>query len=298
MVATTRTIGKPSVKRRPEKSRRLWLRFRRNRLAVAALCFIIVEAAVAIFAPWLAPYDPYKGDFTATWQTPNSLHWLGTDDLGRDVLSRLIYGARISISVGVLSQLVIALVGLPLGALAGLKGGWFDYAMMRIIDVFSSLPAMLFYVLLMVALGAGFGNLILAMAATGWIGIARLMRGQVLSLKETDYVRAARAMGGGTRHILQTHILRNAMSPVIVALALGIPGAMFAEAGLSFLGLGIPSPQASWGQMIGMYQAYIRTAWHLTVFPSAVLAVTMLAWFLLGDGIRDALGTSGSGDAG
>jgi len=297
MEATERTIGQPFVKKRPRRSSLFWLRFRRNRLAVAALCFIIVEVAVALFAPWIAPYDPYRGDFTATWQTPNSLHWLGTDDLGRDVLSRLIYGARISVSVGVLSQLVIALVGLPVGALAGLKGGWFDYALMRIIDVFSSLPSMLFYVLLMVALGAGFGNLILAMAATGWIGIARLVRGQVLSLKETDYVRASRAMGGGTRHIMQTHLMRNLTTPVIVALALGIPGAMFTEAGLSFLGLGIPSPQASWGQMIGMYQAYIRTAWHLTVFPSAVLAVTMLAWFLLGDGIRDALGTSIRGDA-
>ncbi|MBA3241260.1 MAG: ABC transporter permease [Acidobacteria bacterium] len=297
MEATERTIGQPFVKKRPRRSSLFWLRFRRNRLAVAALCFIIVEVAVALFAPWIAPYDPYRGDFTATWQTPNSLHWLGTDDLGRDVLSRLIYGARISVSVGVLSQLVIALVGLPVGALAGLKGGWFDYALMRIIDVFSSLPSMLFYVLLMVALGAGFGNLILAMAATGWIGIARLVRGQVLSLKETDYVRASRAMGGGTRHIMQTHLMRNLTTPVIVALALGIPGAMFTEAGLSFLGLGIPSPQASWGQMIGMYQAYIRTAWHLTVFPSAVLAVTMLAWFLLGDGIRDALGTSVRGDA-
>lgn len=297
MAATAHTIDQPSVKKRPKKSHLFWLRFRRDRLAVAALCFITVEVAVAIFAPWVAPYDPYQGDFTATWQTPNGLHWLGTDDLGRDVLSRLIYGARISVSVGVLSQLVIALVGLPVGALAGLKGGWLDYVVMRIIDVLSSLPAMLFYVLLMVALGAGFGNLILAMAATGWIGIARLVRGQVLSLKETDYVRASRAMGGGTRHIMQTHILRNATSPVIVALALGIPGAMFAEAGLSFLGLGIPSPQASWGQMIGLYQPYIRTAWHLTVFPSAVLAVTMLAWFLLGDGIRDALGTSVRGGA-
>jgi ABC-type dipeptide/oligopeptide/nickel transport system permease subunit len=292
MAATELTKEQPPLKKRPKKSRLFWLRFRRDRLAVAALCFITVEVLVAICAPWVAPYDPYRGDFTATWQTPNSLHWLGTDDLGRDVLSRLIYGARISVSVGVLSQLVIALVGLPVGALAGLKGGLVDYAVMRIIDVLSSLPAMLFYVLLMVALGAGFGNLILAMTATGWIGIARLVRGQVLSLKETDYVRASRAMGGGTRHIMRTHLLRNAMTPVIVALALGIPGAMFAEAGLSFLGLGIPSPQASWGQMIGMYQPYIRTAWHLTVFPSAVLAVTMLAWFLLGDGIRDALDTS------
>jgi ABC-type dipeptide/oligopeptide/nickel transport system permease subunit len=298
MAAAASTTDRSPAKKRPKKTRLFWLRFRRNRVAVAALCFIIVEVTVALFAPWVAPYDPYQGDFTATWQTPNRLHWLGTDDLGRDVLSRLIYGARVSVSVGILSQLVIALVGLPVGALAGLKGGWIDYAVMRIIDVLSSLPAMLFYVLLMVALGAGFGNLILAMAATGWIGMARLVRGQVLSLKETDYVRAARAMGGGTRHVMHTHLLRNATTPVIVALALGIPGAMFAEAGLSFLGLGIPSPQASWGQMIGMYQAYIRTAWHLTVFPSAVLAVTMLAWFLLGDGIRDALSTSVRSGAG
>jgi ABC-type dipeptide/oligopeptide/nickel transport system permease subunit len=283
------------LKHRPRPLRLFWLRFKGNKLAVAALCFIIIEVAVALCAHWLAPYDPYQGDFAATWQTPNSQHWLGTDDLGRDVLSRLIYGARISISVGVLSQLAIALVGLPIGALAGLRGGPVDYVLMRIIDVLSSLPVMLFYILLMVALGAGFGNLIIAMTATGWIGMARLVRGQVLSLKETDYVRAARAMGGGTRHIITTHLLRNAMTPVIVSLALGIPGAMFAEAGLSFLGLGIPSPQASWGQMIGMYQAYIRTAWHLTVFPSIVLAVTMLAWFLLGDGIREALDTSTHG---
>lgn len=277
---------------KPSGLRFFWLRFRRNKLAVVALCFIVFQIAIAIAAPWIAPYNPYQGDFSATWQTPNRLHWLGTDDLGRDVFSRLLYGARISISVGILSQLTIALIGLPIGAISGLKGGWLDYVIMRVIDVLSSLPALLFYILLMVALGAGFGNLILAMAMTGWIGLARLVRGQVLSLKETDYVRASRAMGGGTRHIIKTHLLRNVMTPVIVTLALGIPGAMLAEAGLSFLGLGIPSPYASWGQMIGMYQAYIRTAWHLTVFPSIVLAVTMLAWFVFGDGIRDALDTS------
>lgn len=295
MAATAHTAHQLPVKKRPKRLYLFWLRFRGKRIGVVALCFIIFEVAVALLAPWIAPYDPYQGDFTATWQKPNSLHWLGTDDLGRDVLSRLIYGARVSISIGVLSQLAIAVVGLPVGALAGLRGGWLDYIVMRVIDVLSSLPALLLYILLMVALGAGFGNLIIAMTATGWIGMARLVRGQVLSLKETDYVRASRAMGGGTWHIMTRHLLRNAMTPVIVALALGIPGAMFAEAGLSFLGLGIPSPQASWGQMIGMYQAYIRTAWHLTVFPSAVLALTMLAWFLLGDSIREALDNSTAG---
>lgn len=268
---------------------RFWRRFARNKLAVVALVFIIFQIIVAVFAPYIAPYNPYKGDFLATWETPNRLHWLGTDDLGRDVLSRLLYGARISLSVGVLSQLAIALVGVPLGALAGLKGGLIDYILMRVIDVLSSLPTILFYILLMIALGAGFWNLIIAMTLTGWIGIARLVRGQVLSLKKTDYVRASRAMGGNTFYIFRKHILRNVMSPVIVSIALGIPAAMFAEAGLSFLGLGVPAPEVSWGQMIGMYQPYIRTAWHLTVFPAVILAFTMLAWFLLADQIRNAL---------
>ena len=292
MAINSETINQIQIAPRANSLARFWRRFARNKLAVIAFCFIIFQIILAVAAPYIAPYDPYKGDFLATWETPNRLHWLGTDDLGRDVLSRLLYGARISISVGVLSQLAIAFVGVPIGALAGLKGGWLDYVVMRVIDVLSSLPTILFYILLMVALGAGFWNLILAMTLTGWIGIARLVRGQVLSLKKTDFIRASRAMGAGNWYIVKKHILRNVMTPVIVSMALGIPGAMFAEAGLSFLGLGIPAPQASWGQMIGLYQAYIRTAWHLTVFPSIVLALTMLAWFLFADGVRDALDTS------
>ena len=285
-------INKISAKPKPNNLRLLWRRFARNKLSVIAFFFIILQIIIAVAASYIAPYNPYKGDFLATWETPNRLHWLGTDDLGRDVLSRLLYGARISISIGILSQLAIALVGIPVGAIAGLKGGWFDYVVMRVIDVLSSLPTILFYILLMIALGAGFWNLILAMTLTGWIGIARLVRGQVLSLKKTDFIRASRAMGAGNWYIIKKHILRNVMTPIIVSIALGIPGAMFAEAGLSFLGLGIPSPQASWGQMVGMYQAYIRTAWHLTVFPSITLALTMLAWFLFADGIREALDTN------
>ena len=290
-------INKATINEIPRKPKfnnlRLFRRrFARNKLSVIAFYFIVFQVILAIAAPYIAPFDPYRGDFLATWETPNAVHWLGTDDLGRDVLSRLLYGARVSISIGVLSQLAIALIGIPVGAIAGIRGGWFDYVLMRIIDVLSSLPTILFYILLMVALGAGFWNLILAMTLTGWIGIARLVRGQVLSLKKTDFIRASRAMGAGNRYIIKKHILRNVMTPVIVSIALGIPGAMFAEAGLSFLGLGIPAPQASWGQMIGMYQSYIRTAWHLTVFPSIILALTMLAWFLVADGIRDALDTN------
>jgi ABC-type dipeptide/oligopeptide/nickel transport system permease subunit len=287
--ATIKTIpSKPPA----HKILRFWRRFVRNKFAAIALFFIIFQIVLAVFASYLAPYDPYKGDFMATWETPNYLHWLGTDDLGRDVLSRLLYGARISISVGILSQLAVAIVGVPVGAIAGLKGGKLDFVVMRVIDVLSSLPTILFYILLMVALGAGFWNLILAMTLTGWIGIARLVRGQVLSLKKMDFIRASRSMGASNFYILKKHLLRNVMSQVIVAMAIGIPNAMFAEAGLSFLGLGIPAPSASWGQMIGMYQPYIRTAWHLTLFPAIVLALTMLAWFLVADGIREAFDVS------
>lgn len=293
--ATSQTIP---AKPRTHKLMRFWRRFAKNKLAAVALVFIIFQIILAIFASYLATYNPYKGDFLATWETPNYLHWLGTDDLGRDVLSRLLYGARISISVGILSQLAVAIVGVPVGAIAGLKGGWLDYIVMRVIDVLSSLPTILFYILLMVALGAGFWNLILAMTLTGWIGVARLVRGQVLSLKKTDFIRASRSMGASDYYILKKHLLKNVMSQVIVAMAIGIPNAMFAEAGLSFLGLGIPAPSASWGQMIGMYQPYIRTAWHLTLFPSIVLALTMLAWFLVADGIRNALDISAQTNGG
>jgi ABC-type dipeptide/oligopeptide/nickel transport system permease subunit len=291
-VINAASINKISVIPKSNNLRLFWRRFALNKLAVIPFFFIVLQVIIAVAAPYIAPYNPYKGDFLATWETPNRLHWLGTDDLGRDVLSRLLYGARISISVGVLSQLAIALVGIPIGAIAGLKGGWFDYIVMRVIDVLSSLPTILFYILLMIALGAGFWNLILAMTLTGWIGIARLVRGQVLSLKKTDFIRASRAMGAGNWYIIKKHILKNVLTPIIVSIALGIPSAMFAEAGLSFLGLGTPAPQASWGQMVGMYQAYIRTAWHLTVFPSIILALTMLAWFLFADGIREALTTN------
>jgi oligopeptide transport system permease protein len=292
MAVTAQTMGKVFARKQENVLLNVWRRFRRNRVALFSLAIILLEIVIAILAPWLTPYEVYRGDYAETWQTPNSKHWLGTDDLGRDVLSRMIYGARISISIGILSQIVIVLVGLPIGALAGLLGGWVDYLIMRLIDILSSIPTMLLYILMMVALGAGFTNIILAMAITGWIGIARLVRGQVLSLKETDYVRAARAMGANTRHIVVTHLIRNSLTPVIVSMALGVPGAMFAEAGLSYLGLGIAPPTPSWGQMIGLYQNYIQTFWHLTVFPALVLAITMLAWIFVGDGLRDALDPS------
>jgi ABC-type dipeptide/oligopeptide/nickel transport system permease subunit len=277
------------IAREQRPAYKAWVRFRRNKMAMISAVFIILEILVAIFAQQIAPYDPLKGDYKATWELPSATHWLGTDDLGRDVLTRLIYGARISLSIGILSQIIIAVIGVPVGALAGLVGGWFDFVLMRLVEILSSIPMLFLYILLLIALGGGFQNILLALAVTGWIGIARLVRGQVLTLKATDYVRASRGLGATTSQILFKHILPNSLTPVIVSLALGIPGAMFAEAGLSFIGLGIAPPTPSWGQMIGRYQTYIQTYWHLTVFPAVILALTMLAYIYLGDGIQEAL---------
>ncbi len=286
-----REINEPKAESTLHK---VWFRFTTNKLALISLIFILFEILIAIFAAQISPWDPNRQDYTAIYQMPflSWKHVLGTDDLGRDVLSRLIFGSRISLAIGILSQFPIVIIGLPLGAMAALLGGKMDYILMRVIDVLSSIPTYFFYILLILVLGSGFINIIVALSMTGWIGIARLVRGQVLSLKETDYVRASRAMGADTRHIVLKHLIRNALTPVIVSIALGIPGAMFAEAGLSWLGIGISPPTASWGQMIGQYQMYIQSFWHLTVFPALILAATMLAFILVGNGIRDALDPS------
>jgi ABC-type dipeptide/oligopeptide/nickel transport system permease subunit len=288
-VTTSPAVPLPTAQKRSSTAALAWRRFARNKVAFAALIFIVLQVLMAVFAPYIAPYDPYFSDYSVTYAPPSAKHLMGVDDLGRDVLSRVIFGARVSYAVGVISQVALILIGMPLGALAALWGGWFDYALTRLIDILSSIPGFLLYILLLVAIGAGLGSIIIAMSVTGWIGIARLIRGQVLTLKESDFVRASRSMGAGTGWILQNHIVRNTLTPIIVSMTLGVPGAMFAEAGLSFLGLGIAAPTPSWGQMIGVYAGFVRTAPHLVVFPSLVLAATMLAWILLGDGVRDAL---------
>jgi oligopeptide transport system permease protein len=289
MAATSTTLTSSKPVRRSSSAALAWRRFLQRKMAVAALIFIVLQVLMAVFAYQISPYHPQFSDYSATYAGPSADHWFGTDDLGRDIFSRIIHGTRVSYAVGVFSQIFIVLIGLPLGAFAGLRGGWIDFSLMRLIDVLSSIPGLLLYILLMVALGAGLENIILAMAITGWIGIARLVRGQVLSLKESDFVRASRSMGAKTGWIVRTHIIRNTMTPVIISMTLGVPGAMFAEAGLSFLGLGISPPTPSWGQMIGIYQGFVRTWPHMILAPALVLAVTMLAWIILGDGVRDAL---------
>jgi oligopeptide transport system permease protein len=289
MAVTTATTTLIKPNRRASPGSIAWHRFLKRKSAVVALCFVLFQVFVAIFAAFFAPYDPYYSDYSQTYQPPSREHWMGTDDLGRDVFSRVIYGTRVSYAVGVLSQIAIVIIGLPIGAFSALVGGGLDYAVMRIVDIISSVPGLLLYILLMVALGAGLQNMILAMAVTGWIGITRLVRGQVLTLKESDFVRAATAMGANTNWITRKHIIRNTLSVVIVAMTLGVPGAMFAEAGLSFLGLGISPPTPSWGQMIGIYQSSFRIWPWLVLWPAIVLAITMLAWIIMGDGVRDAM---------
>ena len=253
------------------------------------LVIVTILIIMAIFAPWLAP-EPYdRQDFTEAWQIPSWKHPMGTDGLGRDLLSRLIYGARISLIVGFVVQLIVLGVGLPLGGVAGYYGGRIDHAVMRTVDIMSAFPQLLFIILLTSVLGPGLFNIFIAIGVTGWVGVCRLIRGQILSLKEKEFVEAARAMGARSGWILMKHLLPNALAPIIVSVTLGIPGAIFAEAGLSFLGIGIRPPFPSWGQMVGENAPYIRSYWHLSVFPALMIALSMLGFTLVGDGLRDAL---------
>jgi ABC-type dipeptide/oligopeptide/nickel transport system permease subunit len=293
MEASVPVIGQVKRVKRAGALQKAWYRFTRRRAAVAGLAFILFEIVFTLCAPILVDlkiiYYPYYNDYTATYQPPSAKHLFGTDEFGRDMVSRIIYGAQVSYAVGIGANVIGMVLGLIIGSMAGLRGGWLDYLVMRIIDVLSSVPTLLLYILLMMALGGSLLNIIVAMSITGWIGIARLVRGQVLSLKQTDYVRAARAMGANTSQIITSHMLRNSMTPVIISAALGVPGAMFGEAALSYLGLGIAPPTPSWGQMIGYYQASIQAWPWLVIFPALILALTMLAWILMGDGLRDAL---------
>ncbi len=238
-----------------------------------------------VIAP--APYDySVLGD---ALQFPNRQHLLGTDSVGRDFLSRLIYGARISMIVGFSVQAIALTVGLFFGTLAGLRGGWVDYIIMRWVEVLTAIPGMLFALFLISVFGGGLRNVILAIGLIAWVDICRLTRAQLLTLREKDYVLAARAVGASQLRIALQHLLPNALAPLIVAVTLGVPTAIFTEASLSFLGLGINDPLPSWGKMVADANSYIRVYWHLGLFPTLMIAITMLSFSFVGDGLRDAL---------
>lgn len=266
-------------------------RFFRNRLAVFGLTIVAVFLLMAIFADLIAPFRYDRVNFTKVLLFPfrDPMHPLGTDEVGRDYLSRLIYGARTSMLVGLSVQTFAVLIGVTLGGLAGYLGGWVDYLISRLIDIMTAFPGLLFAILLITVAGGGLTNVIIALSITSWIGIARLTRGQLLSLREKEYIEAARCIGVRRRRIIVHHLIPNALSPLLVAVSFGIPAAIFGEAGLSFLGIGVNDPIASWGKMVGVADAYMRVYWHLALFPTILIALAMLGFSFMGDGLRDAL---------
>jgi len=266
-----------------------WRRLLRNKLAVVGGVTVVLLCLVAIFANVLAPQSYTKANFGSIYQFPSREFPLGTDQLGRDVLSRMIYGARVSMLVGLGSQVIVVLLGVPLGAVAGYAGGRTDILMTRFIDVMYAFPRLLFVILVMSMLGAGLMNIFIALGLTGWVGIARQTRAQVLALKEKEFVEGARALGARGWRVLTRHILPSALTPIVVSVTFGIPEAIFTEAALSFIGVGINPPTPSWGQMVGENQQFLRSYWYLCVFPSIAIAVTMLSFTFFGDGVRDAL---------
>ena len=271
-------------------------RFFRNKLAVSALVVMVLLILTAIFADVIAP-APYDYSVLAEAnQFPNPHHLLGTDSVGRDFLSRLIYGARVSLIVGFSVQLIALLIGVPLGTLAGMFGGWVDYVIMRWVEVLTAIPIWLFALFLISvwrsgdnAPGNGLLNVVVAIGLIGWVDICRLTRAQLLALREKEFVTGAYAIGATRLHVALYHLLPNALTPLIVAVTLGVPTAIFTEAGLSFLGFGINDPLPSWGKMVADSYAYIRVYWHLGLLPTILIAVTMLSFSFVGDGLRDAL---------
>ena len=267
-------------------------RFRRNRAATAALWLVVTFYVVATLAPWLAPYSPTDTpDIVALKNLPPSLtHLFGTDFASRDVFSRLLYGARVSLSVALLAILLSATVGTFYGATAGYYGGRVDAIMMRIIDAALSIPRILLLITLLVLWGAvPTASLVVVLGLSGWFSVSRLVRAEVLALKERDMVTAARALGARDREIILRHILPNVLSPVVVAATLGIANMIVIEAGLSYLGIGVRPPAASWGNMIQDGASQMATVWWVSLFPGVAIVVTVMAFNIIGDGLRDAL---------
>jgi len=274
-----------------QKAREFWKKFQRNRLALAGFFIIMLFSAVALSADLIAPYPPDRQDisFEGIPQPPGSAHLFGTDNYGRDLFSRALYGTRISLMVGLCAVMIYILIGIILGALAGYYGGWIDTLIMRIVDIMLSIPTFFFILAIQVMLTPSVYNVILVIGLTGWAAPARLVRGQVLSVKEAAYVEAARACGAPDSLIIFRHIIPNSLAPVIVMATLGIAGAILTESVLSFLGLGVQEPQASWGNMLMRAQEYISTAPWMALYPGLLIMVTVLAFNFIGEGLRDAI---------
>ena len=265
-----------------------FLRFRRNRLAVIGVMIIVFLILFAIIGPVLTRYSYYEQNLDNAFQTPSSRSLLGTDQLGRDLLTRTMYGARISLAVGIVASLISLIIGVAYGGISGYLGGKVDMIMMRFVDILYGIPLTLFVIVLMVLFKPGLTNIFIALGVVYWLNMARIVRGQVLSLKERDYVSAVKSLGASDIRIIFLHIIPNLIGPVIVTLTFNIPEAIFTESFLSYIGLGVSAPMASWGSLAAEGTIAIRTAPHLLFFPALGISVTMLAFNFVGDGLRDA----------
>jgi oligopeptide transport system permease protein len=271
-----------------------WRRFRRNRLAVGSLAFVLLLITLAVIAPLLQRFgllqDPTAQDVVNNYLGPGaSHHILGTDDLGRDVLAKVIFGSQVSLSIGILVQAIVLVIGGTIGLSAGYFGGWIDNLLMRFTDIMYAFPDLLFVLIIVAALGPTLLNIFVAIGLVSWVGLARLVRGQVLSIKEKEFVEAARAAGSSPVKIILQHLLPNSLGPVIVSLTFGIPAAIFTEAVLDFLGVGIRPPTPTWGVMVFEGYAAVDSYPYLVIIPCVALSMTMLAFNFIGDGLRDAL---------
>jgi peptide/nickel transport system permease protein len=261
-----------------------------NLLATAGAVMITVFLICALFAPWLAPQDPARIDLPARLMPPSATHWFGTDELGRDILSRVIYGARISMLVGTCVVATSLALGLIFGSIAGYYGGFLDrFFNVVVMNAFMSFPGILLAIAFVAFLGPGLINLVLALSIGGWVGYARLVRAQVLAVREREFVEASRALGARDGRIIVRHILPNIIQPVIVQAAIGMAGAILAEATMSFLGLGVPPPTATWGSMLNEARSHLFDAPHLVLFPAAAVMLAVLSFNFIGDGLRDYL---------
>jgi peptide/nickel transport system permease protein len=263
---------------------------RRNPLAAAGVLLVVVFTIFALFAPWLAPHDPASLDLPTRLSTPSNAHWFGTDELGRDIFSRIIYGSRISMLVGSCVVLASLALGLIIGSIAGYYGGAIDrFINVVLMNAFLSFPGILLAIAFVAFRGPGIFNLVLSLSLGGWVGYARLIRGQVLAAREREFVEAARALGASDLRIIVRHILPNIIQPVIVQAAIGMAGAILAEATMSFLGLGVPPPTASWGSMLNDGRAHLFDAPHLVLFPALAVMLAVLSFNFIGDALRDYL---------
>ena len=264
-------------------------RFMANKLALLGGLIVLALFAVSFLAPWLAPHDPNYIDVKAILIGPSSNHPFGTDHLGRDVLSRMIYGSRISLKVGFVAVGIATLIGVVVGAIAGYCGGLVDSVIMRFVDLMLCFPAFFLILAVIALLEPSIWNIMIVIGVTGWMGVARLVRAEFLTLKTREFVQAAKVLGAGDLRIIFGHILPNAMAPVLVSATLGVAGAILTESALSFLGIGVQPPTPSWGNILTAGKDNISIAWWLSLYPGLAILITVLGYNLLGEGIRDAL---------